>query len=157
MAQTTTAENPLTRAALGFIAGFLATLVFHQIALAILWGIGIAPHAPYSMAATAPFGVPSVISLAFWGGLWGILFVFIDSRFPAGGGYWAAAFVFGAIFPTLVALFIVVPLKGGAVGGGWRALLWLTAILINGAWGVGTGAFMRWEQRLIGVDRSASV
>jgi hypothetical protein len=68
----------------GFIAGFLATLIFHQVVVALLWWAGVAPFGPFSMAATQPFGVPAVISLAFWGGVWGILFGLIDNGFPPG-------------------------------------------------------------------------
>ena len=56
--------------------------------------------------------------------------------------YWITAFVFGAVFPTLVALLLVLPLKGQPIGGGWRAPLLLTAPLINGAWGIGTGVIL---------------
>jgi hypothetical protein len=87
----------MTRLLFGFIAGFLATLIFHQLTLAILWGIGLAPFKPFSMVATQPFGVPAVISLAFWGGIWGILFVLIEGRFPPRGAYWVMAFLFGAL------------------------------------------------------------
>ena len=126
-----------------FIAGFFATLIFHQLTLALLWGAGIAPFGPFSMAATHPFGVPAVISLAFWGGVWGILFGLADTRFPSGSGYWLYAFLFGAILPTLVALLVVLPLKGRPVGGGWHPALLLTAVLINGAWGIGTGLILK--------------
>ena len=84
-----------------------------------------------------------MISLAFWGGVWGIVYGLIDNRFPSGGGYWVTAFLFGAIFPSLVALLVVIPLKGGPVGGGWHAALLVTAFLINGAWGIGTGLFLK--------------
>lgn len=131
------------RTLFSFIAGFLATVIFHQLTLAFLWWAGIAPFAPFSMAATLPFGVPAVISLAFWGGVWGIIFGLVDNRFPRGGGYWITAFLFGAIFPTLVALLLVLPLKGQPIGGGWHAPLLLTAPLINGAWGIGTGLFLK--------------
>jgi hypothetical protein len=73
------------RTLFSFIAGFLATVIFHQLTLAFLWWAGIAPFAPFSMAATLPFGVPAVISLAFWGGVWGIIFGLVDNRFPRGG------------------------------------------------------------------------
>ena len=73
----------------------------------VLWAAGLAPFAPFSLAATAPFGVPAVISLAFWGGIWGILFAALDSRFPPDGGYWLAAFLFGALAPSLVAWLVV--------------------------------------------------
>jgi hypothetical protein len=51
--------------------------------------------------------------------------------------------LFGALLPSLVALLVVVPLKGGPVGGGWAPGLLLTAFLINGAWGIGTGLILR--------------
>jgi hypothetical protein len=128
---------------LSFIAGFAATLIFHQLAVGLLWWVGVAPFGPFSMAATQPFGLPAMISLAFWGGVWGIVFSRVDKRFPTGGGYWVAAFLFGAIFPTLIALLVVLPLKGQPIGGGWHAPLLLTAFLINGAWGFGTGLILK--------------
>jgi hypothetical protein len=126
----------------GFVAGFFATLIFHQLTLAVLWGLGIAPFAPFSMAATHPLGVPAFISLAFWGGIWGILLALVENHFPR-HGFWLALFLFGAIFPSLVALLIVLPLKGKALGGGWHPALLVTAFLINGAWGIGTGLILK--------------
>ncbi len=131
------------RLPLGFVAGFLATLIFHQLALAVLRGVGLAPFGPFSMAATRPFGVPALLSLSFWGGVWGIVFASIDDTFPRGGGYGVAAFLFGAIFPSLVALLVVPPLKGQPMGGGWHLPLLVMAFLINGAWGIGTGLILR--------------
>jgi hypothetical protein len=145
----TSAQYPM-RLLLGFVAGFLATLVFHQLALAILWSAGIAPFGPFSMAPTRPFGIPAVFSLALWGGVWGTLFALIDVSFPRRWGYWLTSFLFGAIFPSLVALLVVLPLKGKPMGGGWHGPLWVTAFLINGAWGVGTGVFLGWLSRWLG-------
>jgi hypothetical protein len=62
----------------GFLAGFLATLIFHQLTLAALWAAGVAPLGPFSVTATRPFGVPAMLSLAFWGGVWGVLFASVD-------------------------------------------------------------------------------
>ena len=121
----------------GFLAGFLATLIFHQLTLVLLWSIGFAPFGPFSMAATKPFGVPAVFSLSFWGGIWGMVLVLIQGGFPK-KGYWLFVFLFGAILPSLVALFLVLPLKGRPMGGGGHPALLLTALLINGAWGIGT-------------------
>jgi hypothetical protein len=132
----------MKRVFLSFIAGFLATLIFHQLTLAVLWAVKLAPVGPFSMQATQPFGVPAVLSLAFWGGVWGIIYGLIHGRFPR-GTYWVVAFLFGAILPSLVALLLVFPLKGQPVGGGWHPPLLLTAFVINGAWGIGTGLFLR--------------
>jgi hypothetical protein len=127
----------------GFVAGFLATLIFHQLALALLWIVGMARSGPFPMTATHPFGVPAVFSLAFWGGIWGILFALVQGGFPRSGAYWVVAFLFGAILPSLVALMVVLPLKGRPMGGGWHPPLLLTAFLINGIWGIGTGFILK--------------
>ncbi len=119
----------------GFLAGFLATLIFHQLTLVLLWSIGFVPFGPFSMAATKPFGVPAVFSLAFWGGHLGRDIGPIQGGFP-GKGYWLTVFLFGAILPSVVALFVVLPLKGRSMGGGGHFALLVTAFLINGAWGI---------------------
>ena len=142
--------GPAARVVFGFLAGFFATLIFHQLMLALLWGAGMAPFGPFAMAPTPPFGVPAVFSLSFWGGIWGILFALIERSFPRNGGYWLMAFLFGAIFPSLVALLVVLPLKGKPMGGGWHAGLLVTAVLINGAWGVGTGLILKGLSRWFG-------
>jgi hypothetical protein len=144
------------RILVSFIAGFLATVIFHQLVLALLWWAGMAPFGPFSMAATQPLGVPAVISLAFWGGVWGILFGLIHNHFPRGSGYWPAAFLFGAILPTLAALLVVLPIKGGHIGGVWQPPLLMTAFLINGAWGVGTGLIIRALSGLLTGARESS-
>lgn len=132
----------LTQAVLtGFISGFIAVLVFHQPMLLLLSAAGFAKAGVYSMQHTAPFGVPQVISLAFWGGVWGILFGLVQQRFREGHVYWLNAFLFGAIFPTLVAWFIVADLKGLPIAAGGDSHRMITGILINGAWGIGTALF----------------
>jgi hypothetical protein len=127
----------------GFVAGFLATLVFHQLTVALLWATGLSPFAPYSTALTEPLGIPAVLSLAFWGGIWGVIYVAVAKHFPRASGYWIASFLFGAVAPSLVALLVVLPLKGRPVGGGWNPSLLITAFLANGAWGAGTGIFLK--------------
>jgi hypothetical protein len=137
-----TANIPQTvsvhKTVVGFIAGFLAVLIFHQPVLALLTSVGLAMTAVYSTQSTAPFGVPQILSLSFWGGVWGVAFALVEGRIPRGAAYWFYAFLFGAIFPTLVAWFIVAPMKGQPLAGGWEAARMLTAVLINGAWGLGT-------------------
>lgn len=50
-----------------------------------------------------------------------------------------AALVFGAIFPTLVAWFVVAPMKGQAMAGGGAPKAMAVALIVNAAWGLGTG------------------
>ena len=131
--------NPIM---IGFLAGFISTVTFHQAALWVLWRMGMAANAPYAMSAVPPFGVPAILSLAFWGGVWGIIFALVHRNFPR-TGYWITAFLFGAVLPSLVALFIVAPLKGRPVAGGWELAVLMTAFLINGMWGLGTAVFLK--------------
>jgi hypothetical protein len=125
-----------------FIAGFLSTLVFHQGVLAILHGLKMTPRNPWAMAPVPPMGVPSVLSLAFWGGLWGIA-LWLMIRGAAGSKYWLLAVVLGAILPTVVAFFIVFPMKGLPIAGGWKPDLIVGALILNGAWGFGVALIMR--------------
>lgn len=128
------------RILLSFVAGFLATLVFHQLALWALHAAGIAGRGPFNMQPVRPFGVPSVISLAFWGGVWGIIMIPAIAR-VRGAGYWIAAIVFGAILPTLVAAFVVAPLKGMKMPVTPATVA--TGLIVNGAWGLGTALIYR--------------
>lgn len=126
----------------GFLAGFASTLVFHQGALYVLNLLTGAGRAVWSMAPVPPLGVPAVISLAFWGGLWGVLLAYL-LRSQRGLGYWLLAIVLGAILPSLVALLIVFPLKGMAFAAGGDLRIWIAALILNGAWGLGVALFLR--------------
>ncbi|MEW6334172.1 MAG: hypothetical protein AB1558_07870 [Thermodesulfobacteriota bacterium] len=125
-----------------FLGGFASTFIFHQGLLAILYAAGLVPRVPFSLAPTAPFGIPQVISLAFWGGLWGILLwpLIRHMKHPA---YGLTALAFGALLPSLVAWFVVAPLKGLPVAGGWKPANLMTGLLLNGAWGLGVALLMR--------------
>lgn len=130
----------MRRLLLGFVAGFLATITFHQIALELLHLANIAPRAAWSMQPVPPFGVPSVISLSFWGGVWGMIMILLIDRFR-GAPYWIWSIVFGAIAPTLVAAFVVAPLKHQPIPhSGKMVVLGLT---VNAAWGFGTALLYR--------------
>ncbi|MGZ5494444.1 MAG: hypothetical protein ACXW3E_14285 [Thermoanaerobaculia bacterium] len=132
----------MKRPLFGFVAGFVATLIFHQIALQLLHTAGIAPNPAWPMKPVPPFGVPQVISLAFWGGVWGAIMIpVIDRR--RGGAYYAIAIVFGAILPTLVAWFLVAPLKHQPVASGWNPRRMMIGPIVNAAWGLGTAALYR--------------
>jgi hypothetical protein len=132
-----------------FLAGFLSTLVFHQGLFAILHAAGATPRAAYSLDPVPPLGVPAVLSLAFWGGVWGILLWLVIAG-AQGPRYWLMALLIGAVAPSLVALMVVLPLKGQPAGGGWKPAVIVGALLLNGAWGLGVAAFMRLFHRTPG-------
>jgi hypothetical protein len=132
----------------GFAAGFLAVLFFHQVASAILAMLGLAANAPYSMRPVPPFGVPQVISLAFWGGVWGVVLAFVLPWLPRRLPGWARSALFGALAPVLVGWFVVAPLKGLPVAQGGDPRAMLRSLFVNAAWGLGTFVFLRAAERV---------
>jgi hypothetical protein len=122
----------------GFISGAVSVLAFHQGAAALLHALALTPRVPYSMEATAPFGIPQMWSLAFWGGVWGVLLAATLARFH-GAAFIVGAAVFGAVLPTLVAWFVVAPLKGQPVAAGFVPMAMIIGPIVNAAWGLGTG------------------
>jgi len=133
---------PLKTLILGFAAGFLATLIFHQGLWYVFDHVGIIqPDRPaWPVDPVPPFSVPSVLSKAFWGGLWGLALT------PAlgnlrGAAYWAAWTVVGAAVLTGVAFFVVPPLKGEPIQPLWP--LFFVGLMLHGAWGFGTALFLR--------------
>lgn len=127
---------------LGFVAGALATVVFHQTAWFLLNQASVIPpdRPAWPLDPIAPLGIPSLVSKAFWGGLWGGVLALFLARL-AGPGYWVAWIVVGAIAPSLVAMYVVPLIKGMPIGDFWpRAGI---AGTVNGAWGLGTAVFLR--------------
>lgn len=124
--------------------------LFHQMMLAVLNSAGWISRQPFAMQATKPFGVPQVVSLAFWGGVWGLILGLVLAR-KTGAAYWAIAIVFGAIAPTLVAAFVVPPLKGQPILASGK--FFLGGLMLNGAWGLGTAALQLLFARMSGNRR----
>jgi membrane protease YdiL (CAAX protease family) len=131
------------RALIGFGAGFIAVVIFFQLGLLILYWLGAISDPPPDMTPTRPFGVPTLLSGAFFGGLWGILFAFLERRFPRGVGYWVASLLFGAVILDLGLWFVVAPLKGFALGFGFEPKDVAIAIFLQSVWGIGMGILYR--------------
>ena len=131
-----------TRAVLGFIAAAISVLTFHQ----AMWGLlhllnlpGLGMPPPYPMGPVPPWGVPRIIDLAFWGGLYGIVFAIALPYLPR--PCWLDGLVLGVI-AALVGLFVVAAIKGTPIGGGWQLTAWIRSLLINGFWGIGVGLIL---------------
>ena len=107
---------------LGFVGGALAVLIFHQSLWFLFNHIGLIPpeRPAWPLDPIPPFGVPSVISKAFWGGVWGAVLAPLLSRWR-GGAYWAGWIIVAAIALPLVAFFVVPPIKGRARSGALAA------------------------------------
>ncbi len=125
-----------------FVAGFVSTLVFHQGLLTLFYLAAVAPRAPYDLKAVPPLAIPAVISLAFWGGAWGVaIWPFLKS--VNGPVYWVRAQVISAIASGSVTLFIVSPLKGMSMAGDWNPKVIVSTLILNGTWGLGMALLMR--------------
>lgn len=130
-----------------FAAGFIAVLVLHQPVLALLSSAGITQAVPYATKAVAPLGVPQFVSTAFWGGLWGVALHAISRRWPVDGVFLLKALIFGLVCPTAVAWFIVAPIKGSPMAGGFKFNNMLTGLSVNAAWGLGAGLLLALYRR----------
>lgn len=134
--------NPAMRIVLGFIAAAISVLTFHQAmweALHVLNLPGLAMPPPYPTRAVPPLGVPLILDLCFWGGLYGIVFGLLLPRMTA--PLWLCGLVLG-IIAALVGLLVVPAIKGLPIGAGWVPLSWLRSFLINGFWGIGVGIIL---------------
>jgi hypothetical protein len=129
------------RIAYGFVAAVISVLIFHQGMWSILHFLalpGLGMPAPFPMDGVPPFGVPKIVNLCFWGGLWGALFGAVW-RGPRSSTWWAGIIL--GVAAALTGLFIVPAIKGLPIGG---LVLnnWIRSLLINGAWGLGVGLLL---------------
>ncbi len=131
-----------------FAAGFVAVLALHQPVLGLLASAGITQAVPYASKAVGPLGVPQFISAAFWGGLWGLVLNAVSRRWPVNAAFVLKALLFGMVFPTLVAWFVVAPIKGLPMAGGFKANNMFTGLCVNAAWGLGTGVLLALYRRI---------
>jgi hypothetical protein len=121
----------------GFIAGAVSVLIFHQAGFWIANELGYARATLYNFRPLPLWGVPTILSQAFWGGAWGIAMAFVVPRlaWPLKGALgWI---LFAAVVVTLVNWFVVLPLKGLPAGGGFRMPSPVVLPLVYGLWGFG--------------------
>ena len=119
---------------LGFIAGFFGVLIFHQGLWYLLYQVDFIPadRPAWPLDPIPPFGVPSVISKSFWGGLWGAALAPWLVRY-SGATYWASWILIGAVALTLTALYVVSPIKGEPMPALWPRFL----LCASGQWRLG--------------------
>lgn len=121
----------------GLVAGAISVLIFHQGAIALMNLVQSAHHPLYSTTATSPWGIPQIWSQVFWGALWGL--VFAAFFMPLwGGALLVAGTLFGAFALSVVAWFVVAPIKGVGVAAGGIPMAMAFAFFANAAWGFGT-------------------
>jgi len=121
---------------LGFAAGVVSVLVFHQGTVWLLHMAGQVPNAPYGLRPIPPFGVPQIVNSCFWGGLWGVVIAVLLRRLRVPDLLFG--FVFGAVALGLTNWVVLPAIKGGAffAGGDPRRLAITVAIVGTFGWGV---------------------
>jgi hypothetical protein len=136
----------LSKTVAGFIAGALATAIFHQGMYYLMQRGGLPLQgAPWNMAPNArAFGLPALANQMFWGGLWGVLFAFLYARLPTNMGSLKGV-IFGVIFPLLLGSWLIVAsIRGQPLladfAKDWNVLRLRNGFLLNGiAFGLGLG------------------
>ena len=139
-------SGPFGRALLGFVAAVLSVLLFHETMAFILNTIGYAARKPWSLTpGVPPLGVPYVANLAFWGGLWGILFAFVHPWLP-GRLLWLKGLIYGVLIVVFSGWMLVPIIKGQLFGlpdqvlfSGFNTQRMLNSLLIVGSYGLGLG------------------
>jgi len=131
------------RLATGFAAAFISVWTFSMGTFVVFQAAGAPlPFPPWSMMPVPPLGVPQIVSSAFWGGLWGVLYALLEPRLTARFSWWLGGLVYG-LLPLLVAWFVVLPLKGMPVAGGFMPAGVLLGLASHTLWGLGTALFFR--------------
>jgi hypothetical protein len=125
-----------------FGAGFVSTLVFHQGTLAILHAFALTTRSPYLSTPTWPFHIPAFVSLALWGGVWAVALARLVGALKTPSARWTAWITLGALLPSLVAWFVVMPLKGAPLAGGGSPEVLISSLLLNAAWGFGVALLL---------------
>jgi hypothetical protein len=128
------------RALLGFVAAAISLLTFHQGTWALLHAAGLMLPAPYPVDPVPPLVVPRIANFCFWAGLYGAAFGLALPRLPR-APMWLLGLGLG-LLAVLVLWFVVAPLKGQPVVGGFVPVRMLGTALIHGAWGIGVGLIL---------------
>ena len=132
----------VTRLFLGFLAGLLSHLIFQGAFGSILYAAHIASALPWSLTPVPPLGVPKTVSLGFWAGLWGVVYVLLEPRLTARLRWWLGGLVFG-FAPLAVLWFVVLPLKGLGIGGGFHPAMVPIAVASHLLFGIGVAIIFR--------------
>jgi hypothetical protein len=127
----------LKTAIVGFIAGAVSILIFHQGSLWVAQAMGLLKPTLYNMKPLPPWGVPTIVSQCFWGGLWGVVAAFAVERFPGYLKGWPGWVLVGAVAATLVNWFVVAPIKGAPIGYGFRVPGLYVVLVVYAVWGFG--------------------
>jgi hypothetical protein len=126
---------------LGFVAGIISVLVFHQGLVWLLYMAGQLPAGPYGVRPIPPFGVPQIVNQCFWGGLWGIVIAVLLRRLRVPDLLFG--FAFGAVALSLTNWVVLPAIKGGAYFAGGDPRRRAITVAIAGTFGWGVALILR--------------
>ncbi len=119
---------------LGCIAGAVSVLVFHQSTLQLFFWLGLAPQAAFRVAVVPPFHAPMMLSITFWGAVYGGLYGLLAPRRAAP---MLVKALLAGLFAMLMGWFVVRPLAGHPIAFGWQMGPLLRSAAACFMWGLG--------------------
>jgi hypothetical protein len=137
------------RLPLGFGAAVLSHVIFQGALGAVLHAGNLVPELVWSLEPVPPLGVPTTANNMFWDGLWGMLYALLEPRLTARLGRLPGGLVLG-LASLLTFWFVVLPLKGAGVGGGFHGAEVAIDVAFDLAFGIGT-AILFWAGGRIAV------
>jgi hypothetical protein len=122
-----------TRLFHGLVAGALAMLLFHQTSLQLLYWCGLIQHPAFRLANVPPFNVPMIVSVTFWGALFGAILGILPrmpTRISTRG-------LINALFGVTMVWFVVRPIAGHGIAFDWHPHAMAASAFASLAWGYG--------------------
>jgi len=138
------------RLALGFGAAALSHVIFQGALGAALHAANLVPELVWSLEPVPPFGVPATVNNMFWDGLWGMLYALLEPRLTARLGRLPGGLLLG-LASLLTFWFVVLPLKGAGVGGGFHGAEVAIDVAFDLTFGIGT-AILFWAGSRIAIN-----
>ena len=123
-----------TRVFSGCVAGALSVLMFHQTTLQIFFWLGWAPQAAFRIAQVPPFNAPLVVSITFWGAVYGGVFGLLMPGLRE--HVWRRGIIAG-LCAMMLGWFVFLPLMGHPIAFGWQSGPMLRSFIAYQAWGFG--------------------
>jgi len=121
----------------GFCAAVISTLTFHQAMWGMLFLVGLMSP-PFPLTRTH-FGVPFIVSICLWRGVWGACYGVTSSWVRQAA--WLSGLLFGILVGACEWIFALLrSAEWGLTRQRWLYLM--QALLVNGFWGLGIGIIL---------------
>ena len=134
--------SPLMRILMGFTAAAIAMLLMQQGVAELLLRLDMPGlkiyQPPFDTTIVPPLGLPKLLQLCLWGGLYGTFFGLLSPALFR--PLWVPGVVVGMI-AAVGSSCASAALRGLPAGPEWLSTDWGTSLLLWGCWGLGLGIF----------------